>query len=102
MSKEKNWIKYSDHHLLCQHPDTDTTYTWSSHPHNIIRIVDTTHRALHTLFVNKMIADQLLTCVDISSKALLPEVKNWLVDTLTNTLDPKDPTLRYKDECIKK
>ena len=49
-----------------------------------------------------MIADQLLTCVDISSKALLPEVKNWLVDTLTNTLDPKDPTLRYKDECIKK
>ena len=49
-----------------------------------------------------MIADQLLTCVDISSKALLPEVKNWLVDTLTNTLDPKDPTSRYKDECIKK
>lgn len=100
MSKEKNWVKYSDHHILCQHPDTDTNLQWSSHSHNIIRITDTTHRALHTLFVNKMIADQMLTCVDISRKALLPEVVTWLVDTLTS-LDPKDPTLRYKDECIK-
>jgi len=99
MSKEKN--KLTDHHILCQNPDTDTTYWGSSHPHNIIRIVDTTHRALHTLFVNKMIADQMLTCVDISRKALLPEVTKWLVETLTS-IDPKDPTLRYKEECIKK
>lgn len=47
-----------------------------------------------------MIADQLLTCVDISKKALLPEVKNWLVETLTS-LDPKDPELWYKPECFK-
>jgi hypothetical protein len=47
-----------------------------------------------------MIADQMLTCVDISQKALLPEVRAWLVDVLTQ-LDPKDPTLRYKEECIK-
>lgn len=48
-----------------------------------------------------MLANQLLTCVDLSSKALLPEVKNRLVDVLTNTLDPYDPRQWYKEECIK-
>jgi hypothetical protein len=47
-----------------------------------------------------MIANQLLTCVDISEKALLPEVRDWLVEVLTQTIDPLDPTLRYKEECI--
>lgn len=93
--------KLSNHHLLCQHPDTDTTYQGSNHPHNLIRIKQNYHDAIHTLFVNKMIADQMLTCVDISEKALLPEVRSWLVEVLTQTLDPKDPTLRYKEECIK-
>lgn len=97
MGKERN---LTTHHLLCQHPDTNTNLLWSSHPHNLIKIVDSTHRAIHTLFANKMIADQMLTCVDISQKALLPEVRAWLVDVLTQ-LDPKDPTLRYKEECIK-
>jgi hypothetical protein len=47
-----------------------------------------------------MIANQMLTCVNISEKALLPEVKNWLVEVLTQTIDPLDPTLWYKEECI--
>ena len=97
MGKERN---LTTHHLLCQHPDTNTNLLWSSHPHNLLKIADNTHRAIHTLFANKMIADQMLTCVDISQKALLPEVRAWLVDVLTQ-LDPKDPTLRYKEECIK-
>lgn len=97
MGKERN---LTTHHLLCQHPDTNTNLLGSSHPHNLIKIADNTHRAIHTLFSNKMIADQMLTCVDISQKALLPEVRAWLVDVLTQ-LDPKDPTLRYKEECIK-
>jgi len=98
---QKKGKEYSDHHILCQHPDTDTNLEWSNHPHNIIRITNNTHQALHTLFVNKMIADQMLTCVDISRKALLPEVTNWLVEVLTQTIDPKNPELRYKKECIK-
>ena len=48
-----------------------------------------------------MLADQLLTCVNISEKALLPEVKDWLVETLTQTIDPYNPELWYKEECIK-
>ena len=47
-----------------------------------------------------MIADQLLTCVNLSEKALLPEVKSWLVEVLTETIDPRNPELWYKDECI--
>lgn len=44
----------------------------------------------------------MLTCVDISKQSLLPEVVDWLVETLTQTIDPLDPTLRYKEECISK
>lgn len=48
-----------------------------------------------------MLADQLLTCVNLSEKALLPEVKNWLVEVLSQTIDPHNPELWYKEECIK-
>ena len=96
MAKEK----LTTHHILCQHPDTDTTIMWSSHKTNLVELPWTFHSSRHTVFINKMIADQLLTCVDLSSKALLPEVKNWLVETLTS-LDPKDPELWYKPECFK-
>lgn len=88
------------HHILCQHPYW-TSLEWSDHPHNIITLTKVKHQAQHALYDNLMIANQLLTCVELSSKALLPEVKNRLVDTLTNTLDPYDPRLWYKDECIK-
>lgn len=100
MSKVKKEITYSDHHLLPQHP-FGTTLEWSSNSHNILRIRDVKHRAIHTLFDNLMLADQLLTCVNISEKALLPEVKDWLIETLTQTLDPYNPKLWYKEECIK-
>ena len=93
--------KLTTHHLLCQNPDTDTTIKWSSEKTNIVKRPWTFHSAWHTVFINKMIADQLLTCVDLSRKALLPEVRNWLVETLTS-LDPKDPELWYKQECFKK
>ena len=96
---EKKEIIYSDHHILPQHPFW-TSLEWSSNSHNIIRIRDVKHRAIHTLFENFMIADQLLTCVNLSEKALLPEVKSWLVEVLTETIDPHNPELWYKDECI--
>lgn len=88
------------HHLLCQHPETDTNLRWSNDPTNLVKLKENYHSAIHTVFANKMIANQLLTCVDISEKALLPEVRDWLVETLTQTIDPLDPTLRYKEECI--
>lgn len=98
-NKEKKEKEYSKHHLLCQHPYW-TSYEGSSHSHNIISIPDVKHRAIHSLFENFMIAQQLITMVNISEKALKPEVKQWLLDTL-NSKDIFDPTERYKDECIK-
>ena len=92
--------RYTKHHILPQHPYW-TELQGSNHPHNIIRLTNVQHQAQHALYQNFMLANQLLTCVELSSKALLPEVKNWLVDTLTNTIDPYDPTLWYKEECIK-
>ena len=90
---------YSDHHLLCQHP-FGSALEWSNHSHNIIRISDVKHRAIHSLFQNFMLAEQLITMVNISEKALKPEVKQWLLDTL-NSKDIHNPEEWYKDECIK-
>lgn len=94
MSKEKKEKTYSDHHLLCQSQ-------WGANvARNIERIRDTTHRAIHTLFENKLIAEQLLTTVDISSKALREDVKQWLIDTLTSK-DIHDPYEWYDPRVIK-
>jgi hypothetical protein len=47
-----------------------------------------------------MIAEQLLTTVDISSKALRPDVKQWLIDVLTSK-DINDPYEWYDHKVIK-
>lgn len=85
---------YSKHHLL------PTSRDGANISGNIISIPDKDHRAIHQLFANQMIAEQLLTMVDISSKALRDDVKKWLIKVLTSK-DIKDPYERYKDECIK-
>lgn len=96
---EKREIVYSDHHILPQHP-FGTRLEWSSDSHNIIRIRDVKHRSVHALFENFMIWDQILELINLSEKALKPEVVKWLKDMITSR-DIHDPTLRYKDECIK-
>jgi hypothetical protein len=93
MSKEKH-IKYSRHHLLPRHPygnDSDN---------NIEIIKDNYHRAIHTLFANQLIAEQLITTVNISSKALREDVKQWLLETL-NSRDISNPEERYDDRVIR-
>lgn len=66
---------------------------------NIELIADTTHRAIHTLFENKMIAEQLIRTVNISEKALRPDVKEWLLEVLTSK-DINDPYERYNPKVI--
>lgn len=84
----------SKHHLLPQ------SQWWANIARNIELIRDSQHRAIHTLFENKMIAEQLLTTVDISSKALREDVKQWLIETLTSR-DIYDPYERYDRRVIK-
>ena len=94
MSKEKKAILMSKHHLLPQSQ-------WGANiAKNIEVIREVQHRAIHTLFENKLIAEQLLTTVDISSKALREDVKQWLIDTLTSK-DIHDPYEWYDPRVIK-
>lgn len=86
--------KFSRHHILPRHP------YGNDNPRNIITIRDTTHRWLHAIFENKMIAEQLLRTLDFSEKAMKPEVVKWLRDTLSQ-LDPTDPHEWYIDDVIK-
>lgn len=90
MSREKT---YSRHHLLPR------SQGWANVWKNIELIQDNYHRAIHTLFANKMLAEQLLTTVDISSKALRKDVREWLIETLTSK-DINDPYEWYRNDVI--
>lgn len=86
--------QYSKHHILPK------SRFWSSEPVNMEILKNTTHRALHTLFQNQMIAEQLITTVELSEKALREDVREWLLETLSSK-NIHDPYIRYKDDCIK-
>lgn len=96
MAKKTEWekeITYSQHHILprSQHGATNST--------NVELIRDTQHRAIHTLFENKMIAQQLIKTIEISEKALREDVRNRLIETLTSR-NIYDPYERYKHNVI--
>ena len=97
MWKRKEWelkeIIYSKHHILprSQH--------WATNDTNIEIIRDVQHRAIHTLFENKMIAEQLIKTINLSEKALRDDVRARLIETLTSR-NIYDPYLRYKGSVI--
>lgn len=96
MPKRTEWekeITYSNHHILprSRHGASNST--------NIELIRDTQHRAIHTLFENKMIAEQLIRTVEISEKALRDDVRQRLLETLTSR-NIYDPYERYKHNVI--
>lgn len=82
------------HHILPK------SRLWSSDEENLVLMKNTTHRAIHTLFANQMIAEQLITTIWLSEKALRDDVRNRLLETLTS-IDIEDPYARYKRDCIR-
>lgn len=84
---------YSVHHILprSQHGNNDSM--------NLEYLRNTTHRAIHTLFENKMIAEQLIRTVELSEKALREDVRKRLIETLTSR-NICDPYERYNDKVI--
>lgn len=86
--------QYSKHHILCK------SRYGSSEPINIELLKNTTHRAIHTLFQNQMIAEQLITTVWLSEKALREDVRDWLLEVLTSK-NIHDPYTWYKSDCIR-
>ena len=91
---KKEGENYSRHHILPR----------SQHGANINKnielIKDTHHRAIHTLFQNQMLAQQLITTIWLSEKALREDVKEWLIETLQSR-NINDPYEWYKSECIR-
>lgn len=92
--KEKKPIEFNIHHIL------PVSVGWLTNETNCEMIRKTTHSALHTLFGNQLIANQLITTVNLSSKALKPEVVERLLETLT-AHDPNDIDFRYKRKTHK-
>lgn len=86
--------QYSKHHILPK------SRYWSQEPVNIEILKNTQHRALHTLFANQMIAEQLITTVWLSEKALREDVREWLLEVL-NSKNIHDPYTWYKDDAIR-
>ena len=86
--------QFSKHHILPK------SRYWSNESCNIELLKNTTHRALHTLFQNQMIAEQLITTVELSEKALREDVRERLIETLTSK-NIHDPYTWYKEESIK-
>ena len=85
---------YSQHHLLPR------SRGWANIDENLERIKNSLHRWIHTLFQNQIIAEQLLTTIDISAKALREDVREWLIETL-NSRDIHDPREWYDDKVIR-
>lgn len=87
----KKELRTSTHHIVPRS-------MWGNNDkENLIELRETTHRALHTLFANKLLAEQLLTTVELSERALRPEVREWLVETLT-AHEANDLDFWYKDK----
>lgn len=86
--------QFSKHHILPR------SRFGSSESCNLEILKNSTHRALHTLFQNQMIAEQLITTIELSEKALREDVVQWLLETL-NSKNIHDPFDRYIDWAIK-
>lgn len=86
-------ITFSNHHILPR------SKHWATNSTNIELIRDTQHRAIHALFENKMIAEQLIRTIEISEKALRDDVRTRLLETLTSK-NIYDPYERYRPNVI--
>lgn len=94
MSNSKKEFKYSTHHILCK------SRGGSNEESNLSVLRHNYHQAIHTLFSNQTIAEQLITTVWLSEKALREDVRRWLLDTLTSR-DIQDPYEWYRWDCIR-
>ena len=94
LSSMKLEDQYSKHHILPK------SRYGSSENCNLEILKNSTHRAIHTLFQNQMIAEQLITTVELSEKALREDVRKWLLETLISK-NIHDPYERYIDWAIR-
>ena len=92
-NESKKERRLSTHHLLPK------SKWWANCEQNLEVIRETTHRSLHCLFENQLIAEQLITTINISEKALREDVKQRLLETLSQR-NIGDPYEWYIPEVI--
>jgi hypothetical protein len=86
--------QYSLHHILPK------SRGGSGDDNNLEYIKNSMHRSIHTLFQNQMVAEQLITTVELNEKALRKDVRDRLLEVLTSR-DIHDPYEWYKPKAIK-
>lgn len=85
---------YSRHHVLPK------SRGGNGEEDNLLHLKNSKHRAIHTLYDNQIIAEQLITTLELNEKALRPDVIEWLIETL-NTRDIHDPYEWYDEKVIR-
>lgn len=65
------WNKRSVHHILPRSRDDNNSQT------NLIEMSNDKHRAIHRLFENRIIAEQLITTINLSKQALRPDIVDY-------------------------
>lgn len=93
MKKTKTEVKYNLHHIC------PSSRWWITNDINCEMIKQTTHSAIHTLFANMILPEQIERLINLSSKALQPEVVQQLEEVLQYR-DIHDPSDWYKKDCI--
>lgn len=81
---------WTTHHIVPR-------YEWGTNDEdNLLRMKLWPHQALHILHVTRLIGEQLIHTVELSEKAMRPEVVKQLLEVF-NEHDPRDLNYRYKD-----
>lgn len=93
MGRKKDRIEYSLHHIL------PSSRWWKTNDINCEMIRRTTHSAIHTLFSNEILPEQIVRLLNISSKSVKPEIVKELLEVLQER-DIHNPEWWYKEECL--
>lgn len=91
MSKREK--EYNDHHRVPR------SRAWATNDLNVETIRRTFHDAIHTVFANDIFPEQIERLTDMTSRVLLPEIQQELLQRLS-ARDIHDPTQRYKEWAL--
>lgn len=85
--------EYNSHHWC-----PESRY-WATNDLNVEEIRRSLHTAIHTVFANDIFPEQVERLTNMTSKVLLPEIQQELLERLSMR-DIHDPTQRYKEWAL--
>jgi len=90
MRKER---EYNDHHRCPR------SRYWATNDLNVETIRKNIHNSIHNIFANDIFPEQIEKLTDMTSRVLLPEIQQELLQRLS-ARDIHDPTQRYKEWAL--